>query len=379
MINLANVTDKQHKHPMYNEIMERILSFLQHNGPADFWAIFRKVGGSNRRILRLLDEMIKANLLTFTEGAFRLPSDNGFLPTSSSLLCPTCHGKGVYLPAQLERVQYLMEQVGTERPAATFLFDQYPVNIATTMNRLAYFIQRGDIHGRNIAVIGDDDLTGLALAATGLAKKVTIFEIDRRLVRFIQEQADRHQIQVEAVEVDITGEIPDSYKHHYDMFFTDPTPVIEAFAVFVSGALALLKPTPRSVGYVSIFSSRVHESTLPYQKLLSQMGLAMTDLLPNFNEYEVSLNKWDPDDQALYHTYITAHVPDKKVSFYESLLRFETTELTRRLPIEKGIQELHRTELQTMLDELLREQPSQTGEEWAYLSGIAHTFGKQQP
>ncbi|MEO0250808.1 MAG: bis-aminopropyl spermidine synthase family protein, partial [candidate division WOR-3 bacterium] len=52
--------------------------------------------------------------------------------------------------------------------------------------RTLYPISHGDLDGKSIALIGDDDLLSIALALAGLPSNITVLDIDERLGEFIK-------------------------------------------------------------------------------------------------------------------------------------------------------------------------------------------------
>lgn len=76
-----------------------------------------------------------------------------------------------------------------ERPEAIQDFDQGYVTPESTLARVALAWNWGDLEGKEVLVLGDDDLTGLAAALTGLPKRVVVLDADPRIVRFLERAA----------------------------------------------------------------------------------------------------------------------------------------------------------------------------------------------
>ena len=58
-INLDKVIENEYEREYYLNLRREINEFLNHNGGSDFQQIVKTIGGSDRRVLRLLNEMRK--------------------------------------------------------------------------------------------------------------------------------------------------------------------------------------------------------------------------------------------------------------------------------------------------------------------------------
>jgi len=72
-----------------------------------------------------------------------------------------------------------MKEIWRERPAPTFLFDQRPVTLVSSMCRVIYAYARGDFipAWTNVAVIGDDDLSSIAWAFFAKEMEIQGYEV----------------------------------------------------------------------------------------------------------------------------------------------------------------------------------------------------------
>jgi len=291
----------------YRHLHKKILSYLANKQHSTFWEIIREVGGSDRRVLRLLNQMQLAKEIRLeNRRIFSLSkkTGNGFINFSE--------------------IRKFMSKFYKEKPNPTFLYDQRPVTLDTTVNRAEYILRRGDLIGKRIAVIGDDDLTSLAIGLIRLAKEVVVFDIDDRLVRFINQIAKREELNITAYSCDFTSAIPKKFSRKFDVFLTDPTPNPESFSLFISVGLNLLKKGKRSAGYVSFFPSH-QDISIDFQKILTNKGVIITDMIHGYTEYDFIKETYKPIDIELLKKFDSK---SKKLSFTENLTRFETTEET---------------------------------------------------
>ena len=324
MIDYNKVIENDFELPLYLKVHKEIKAYLDINGPATFTEIIKNVRGSDRRTLRLLDQMVKRGELAFKDGRFMVDSATKRF-TRQDMVCPRCDGK-IVIYDDLKDLQALMEEAYRLKPRPTFVFDQRPVNLQTTMRRIAYLLFRDDLKGKRIAVLGDDDLTGLAIGLLDLAKDVVIFEIDERLVGFIDGFARKHSRPIKVESQNLIKDIPSKYEGHFDVFLSDPTPKKVPFTVFTNVGVKLLsKP---GIGYLSMYPSCM-DLSLDLQDSLHKMRLLITDLIPYFTEYEFIKETFSDTDLILLSDYSEGN---NTISFHETLVRVMTTDET--VPIE---------------------------------------------
>ncbi len=124
-----------------------------------------------------------------------------------SLRCPDCGGRGVTFQP-LHKARERFERLAESRPTPVEAYDQAYVTTSTVFARVAAFLDRGDLAGRDLLVLGDDDLMGLAAALTGYPRSVTVIEIDQRLVDFIRDAAASEKLALDVRTVDLREPLP---------------------------------------------------------------------------------------------------------------------------------------------------------------------------
>lgn len=322
--------------PLYEQVLEDIINYLDSNNEATFQEIIKYVNGNDRRTLRLIDQLVSNNFIVFDYPNFKLPGVSYQEITPDGVRCPVCDSKMIYTDGALKDVSLIMEKIFDNKFDPTFVFDQRPVNWKTSVRRAGYMVLRGDIKNKNIAVVGDDDLTSVAIALTHLTRRVTLFEIDERIIEFVQEISKKYDLDIEVVNVDLTKGIPSVYRHKFDVYTTDPTPTKAPFTVFTNQCLSLLKREARKVGYSSIYPS-CKLKLIDIQEILTQMNFMITDLIPYFTQYDFVLHTYSDEDKILLERYVAK---EEKISFYEYLLRCETITKTKKLDVHYTKKEL---------------------------------------
>ncbi|MGC9373079.1 MAG: bis-aminopropyl spermidine synthase family protein [Thermovirgaceae bacterium] len=286
---IAENVSKETGIPLCGRDVERVAAALLRT--PDFWHIIEyseepvPVVASTLRIFeqRGLAEVQNDGVFLTPEGA-RAFQKTGIWPVVAHL-CPRCKGRTVVKDAFTEALRRF-ESIHGKRPPALRVFDQAYVTPETTFARIALADSHGDIRGKDILVLGDDDLMGLGLAFTQLPKSVTVIEIDERLIEFEREEASRAGIKtLKAAKHDLRKPLPESLIDSFDVFFCDPPETVAAFDAFIGrGALSL--KGPGGAGYFGLTSA---ESSFAKWKILQEgllaRGFVLTDLIRGFNEY----------------------------------------------------------------------------------------------
>lgn len=286
---IAEEAEKNTQVPAYPQSVGKVIASVMSS--SNFWKIVDLSDEPLPLVAEILKLLKNHDLVAFegsqillTEAGSELAAQLGVEPFVSHT-CPTCKGRGVVITEDLKGAFENFLKIQKNRPPAVHQYDQGYVTPENSFARVALADSRGDLRSKTVIVLGDDDLMSIALALSGLPKKVTILEIDERVVNFIKDVSNRYNLNIDVRLHDLRKPLPEDVVGNYDTFFTDPPETVEAIKAFVGRGAATLKG-PRSVGY---FGVTRRESSLDkwrkIQKVLLDMGLVITDLLHNFNEY----------------------------------------------------------------------------------------------
>jgi len=181
------------------------------------------------------------------------------------------------------------DELTEQRPSPDYSLDQSHATSLTCFKRVMYFHQNDSIEGRDIAILGDDDLTSLAMVlfATRFGLKInslTVFDIDERILNFIESVSFKLNFQIGLKKIDFIGEIPPCYKKMQDVFITDPPYTVEGLTRFISVGAEMLKERTNGLGFVSYSNLIPFENARLFRNIAS-MGLSPQELIPAFNEY----------------------------------------------------------------------------------------------
>ncbi len=238
------------------------------------------------------------------------------------MACPACGGKGIRLP---EMWWHRFRDITAERPLPVAEYDQGFMRPEDTVARVVFMHRMGDVANRDILLIGDDDLVSVALALTGLPRRIVVVDVDERLGAFIERVNREHGFHIEFHPLDIRRPLPSDLTARFDAFVTDPVETLPGFELFLSRAAASLRGR-YSAGY---FGLTTLEASLAkwhrLQWLLLRMNFVITDVLRDFSLYPERENRWEQfyasyAMMSLFH--IEGYLPDRDW-YRSSFLRIE--------------------------------------------------------
>ncbi|MEW6238729.1 MAG: bis-aminopropyl spermidine synthase family protein [Candidatus Omnitrophota bacterium] len=206
--------------------------------------------------------------------------------TCPDSLCSVCQGRGAIFPPELTPVLEEFRVLCEKRPEADVSLDQSHATPETCVRKAFLLLEKG-VLASSIFFLGDDDMISIAcwlmrkhfLPRAAEAGKIAVLELDRRYLDAIKEISHGD---VETCEYDAREELPAQYGQSFAVALTDPAYTENALTVFsyrclcalqAGGTLLLSLPLPDSSNLQSI------------QLQLLQMGFAIREILPRFNEY----------------------------------------------------------------------------------------------
>lgn len=201
-----------------------------------------------------------------------------------------------------------------ERPLPVAEYDQGFMRPDDALARVVFMHRMGDVAGREIVLIGDDDLVSVALALTGWPRRIVVIDVDERLGAFIERVNREHGFAIEFRTLDIRHPLPLDLTARFDTFVTDPVETVPGFELFLSRAAASLRGR-YAAGY---FGLTTLEASLAkwhrLQRLLLQMNFVITDVLRDFSVYPERENQWERfyvsyAMMSLFH--IEGYLPDR--------------------------------------------------------------------
>jgi len=322
-ISSTAASDQTSDSPLTRRQFQIIRAVTKH--PCTLWEVLSAVDGPIKEIYRACEVLKERGWLVFRKGRIH----PGKLPRKLLRACK------VDFSAVLEKFRGLWQ----EAPPPTTEYFQEPMLPEDLCRRLEWMWERGDLFDRSILVLGDDDLFSLGVGLTGLARRIVVGEIDARLVAYIQEQARRLGISVEAFQYNVAEPLPAALRRAFDVFVMDPVETIEGFTAWLSRGLAALRhPGAIYFGLTELECPPQHWHH--FQGLLYQAGLVITDILRGFTRYHnaslTSPEKW-AQTKLVQQAPFPALQEEQNFWYRSSFFRAETLK-TPKVPVRGKVQ-----------------------------------------
>ena len=262
--------------------------------PRSVWELIPRQDSHLEELHSIVGELLKQGYLEVKEGKLSLTPKGRDLARDLGIshrregFFETARTRCVTLVSFLPEMK-IYEMIASRRPPIRAEFDQGYMRAKDVFFRLVVMYERGDLEGAEIAVLGDDDLLGIALALTGLPRKVEVFEVDENIVEFENRVARQRDLKLEAHVYDFRRKLDERWLSGFDTFVTDPVETIHGLKLTFSRGAAMLRDG--GSGYFGL--TRLESSLAKWrevQRMLNEMNFAITDLYPNFSVYPLEGN-----------------------------------------------------------------------------------------
>jgi N4-bis(aminopropyl)spermidine synthase len=225
-----------------------------------------------------------------TQRGFDLFGDvNGRVPFDPK--CRRCRGRGVDVPRALAGVMRELRALADAAPLPRVELDQCHCTVETKVRRVLAMYEAGALGGRRVLVLGDDDLTSVAiklvverLGRPGALRGLVVLEVDRALVDFLGDALRGSRFEVEIVAHDLREPLPRPFAGAADTVFTDPPYTNAGAELFLSRAVEATAGRAGRDVFLA-FGARRPDDALVVQRAIVDMGFVIRRLLQNFNEY----------------------------------------------------------------------------------------------
>ena len=178
-------------------------------------------------------------------------------------------------------------QYAVDRPETDRNLDQFLATTGTVQKRAHLMDYLGDIRDQKILFLGDDDFTSIEVATLGPAQKITVIDIDQRILNTISKISDTEKLGIETKKYDAKQSIGKDLWNQYDIVFTDPPYTEVGFELFLSRAIDVLDQNNKSARIYICFghSDLSKERFIPITQILANAGLNIRYILNKFNRY----------------------------------------------------------------------------------------------
>jgi predicted methyltransferase len=205
--------------------------------------------------------------------------------------CDACSRREIVVPPSLEPLARELAAFAEAAPPPRLEIDQTHCTVETKIRRVLAVYEAGALEDRRILLLGDDDLTSLAislvvqqLGSRATLRGVAVVDVDPALVDFLRRALVDAPFPVELVRHDLREPLPDALVGWADTVFTDPPYTSSGASLFLSRAVEATAGRARADVFLS-FGPRKPEETLELQRAIADMGFVVRSLIRNFNDY----------------------------------------------------------------------------------------------
>jgi N4-bis(aminopropyl)spermidine synthase len=215
---------------------------------------------------------------------------NGGLRFQRAAPCPACRGRGIALGEEPASLIAAIDRLAKSAPRVRLDLDQCHCTVETKLRRVLAIHDADALVGRRILLLGDDDLTSLAIdrvvrrfGSGATITRLGVLDIDPEIVGFVRSELARAPFPVSTLEHDLREPLPASFLQAYDTVVTDPPYTIAAARLFLSRAADALAGPDGDVFFS--FGSKRPEASFRVQQAIGQTGFVIRRLVRDFNEY----------------------------------------------------------------------------------------------
>lgn len=301
-----------------------------------FWELLDKVNSPLKDFVCSLRSLSAKGFIATDANGFYLTKNGKSQVNQKSLefgaeICPQCLGKRIIPKARFQQVLEEFKRIAGKRPQPTLDFFQGYMLERDVVVRAALMHYYGDLDGKSIALIGDDDLLSIALALTGLPSNITVLDIDKRLGEFLKTVNKDYGFNIEYVEYNVADPLPQEMRGKFDVFSSEPLETLSGLRAFLLRGAACLKDD--GVGY---FGLTLYEASLKkwlaVQRLLTRMNCVITDVVQGFSVYPMDYGTANYEEFARHLGFNVGENPG--IDWYKSaLFRFQALGKPK-LPLE---------------------------------------------
>ncbi|MCS7212969.1 MAG: bis-aminopropyl spermidine synthase family protein [Candidatus Calescibacterium sp.] len=320
IIKIAKSVEKKTKIKTYPKVIEDIISSIKATG--NFWQVVR----ISQRPIPVVAETVrileKEKLIQIYDGEIKTTEEFGELfkripKFQFDFTCSECDGRGINI--KTIGIYDEFAEIRKKAPKPVQEYDQGNITPESTIGRISLMRIRGDVAGKKIIVLGDDDLVGIALGLTRMPDEVLVLDIDKRLIDFTNDIAKERNLPVHAEVFDLREPLPKKLKAKFDVFVTDPPEAKKPFVIFIQKGIWTLKGEGCS-GYIGM---TLIDSSVPkwaeLQSIILKSGGAITDIIRDFNKYDI----WDYHQNTVAWKLAPAKSPADSIWYTSAIVRIE--------------------------------------------------------
>ncbi|MFP4456411.1 MAG: bis-aminopropyl spermidine synthase family protein [Clostridia bacterium] len=205
-------------------------------------------------------------------------------------ICVNCSGLKYVIPTDYLPVLEKLRDILNDRPKVDVTVDQAHGTAETALRRAILALEKGLMFNKKIALLGDDDYVSVAIML--LQKhlfdknppRLTVFDIDYRILKHIQKISTELGFDVETIEYDLRNPLSEDFIGKFDAIFTDPPYTLDGAKLFLIRANNLLKNELGKHIFFS-FGHKAPKEMIEVQRVVVELGFSFSEIIPSFNQY----------------------------------------------------------------------------------------------
>jgi N4-bis(aminopropyl)spermidine synthase len=193
-------------------------------------------------------------------------------------------------PAGLRPLTRDLKRIAWAAPPPVLELDQCHCTVETKVRRVLALHEADALVGRRILLLGDDDLTSVAIRSfverfgSGTTiERLAVVDLDPEIAAFVRRELSGAPFPFECLQHDLREPLPAPLRRGFDTVVTDPPYTVPAARVFLSRAAKSLAGPGCNVFFS--FGSRRPEASFQVQRAILELGFAIRRLDRDFNEY----------------------------------------------------------------------------------------------
>ena len=173
------------------------------------------------------------------------------------------------------------------RPVPNRHLDHVAATAVTVVKRALFLSHRFDLAGANVLMMGDHDMTALALAYVEPNVDIAVVDMDERVLAFVDDVRRRREWPIEPHFADLRLELPRSLVGRFDLVFTDPPYTEPGMKLFLLRSIQALNERAFSrIGCAYGVGEQQVALGFKVQTVLNELRLVIEAIEPGFNQYE---------------------------------------------------------------------------------------------
>jgi len=220
-----------------------------------------------------------SSIVKFSENSFSIAPNGINLLNEAKLIIK----KEEEFLSQLPGISKELENTKAKFVKSKREYDQFFATVETVIKRANLMLKSGDLTGRKVLLLGDDDFLSTVLAKFSLISEISVIDIDEDILKIIKDQEKQ---QVITYQHDLRNGLPKDFLSKFDTVFTDPPYTPEGFRLFMNIGISALNKSKNGALYICYGNTdEARDRGLKIQKIVAEENLLITNKWLDFNRY----------------------------------------------------------------------------------------------